>query len=37
MDPTLTGRDKRVQINNMADMIMQRIAELFPPEKRGPY
>lgn len=37
MDPTLTGRDKRVQINNIADMIMQRIAELFPPERRGPY
>ncbi len=37
MDPSLTGRDKRVQINNLADMIMRRIAELFPPEQRGPY
>lgn len=37
MDPSLTGRDRRIQINNLADMIMQRIAELFPPERRGPY
>lgn len=37
IDPTLTGRDKRDYINDLADMIMQRIAELFPPEKRGPY
>lgn len=37
MDPTLTGRDRRLQINKLADTIMRRIADLFPPEQRGPY
>lgn len=37
MDPTLTGRARRNQINSLADMIMRRIADLFPPERRGPY
>lgn len=31
------GRTRREQLDYMANMIMRRIARLFPPEKRGPY
>ncbi|MCB9148145.1 MAG: 1-acyl-sn-glycerol-3-phosphate acyltransferase [Caldilineaceae bacterium] len=37
IDPTLKGRARRQFLDNTADMIMQRVAELFPPEHRGPY
>ncbi len=37
LDPNLQGRAKRQRLDNLADMIMQHIAALFPPEKRGPY
>lgn len=37
IDPELRGRDRRTHINQLADTIMRQIAELFPPEKRGPY
>ena len=37
IDPTLTGRDKRYHLDLVADNLMQHIADLFPPENRGPY
>lgn len=37
MDPSLQGPAKRQCLDEMADTIMQRVAELFPPENRGPY
>ncbi len=37
LDPNLHGRAKRQRLDNLADMIMQQLARLFPPENRGPY
>lgn len=37
LEPEVRGRDRRVQLNELAELIMRRIARLFPPEKRGPY
>ncbi|MEM7128124.1 MAG: lysophospholipid acyltransferase family protein [Chloroflexota bacterium] len=37
IDPALRGQERRNHINHLADTIMRKIAELFPPEKRGPY
>lgn len=37
LDPTLQGRAKRQRLDKLADMIMQHVAALFPPENRGPY
>jgi 1-acyl-sn-glycerol-3-phosphate acyltransferase len=36
-DSQLHGRDRREQLDLLADQIMQHIAALFPPENRGPY
>jgi 1-acyl-sn-glycerol-3-phosphate acyltransferase len=37
LDPSLHGPAKRQHLDEMADIIMQHVAELFPPENRGPY
>lgn len=37
VEPTLRGRHKREEMNHLAELTMQRIARLFPPEQRGPY
>lgn len=37
LDQELHGKAKRQRLRKLADMIMQRIAALFPPEHRGPY
>jgi 1-acyl-sn-glycerol-3-phosphate acyltransferase len=37
IDPALRGRDRRQQLDALADQLMGQIALLFPPEKRGPY
>lgn len=37
LDPALQGRDRRQQLHDMAETLMQHIAVLFPPERRGPY
>lgn len=37
LEPDLRGRNKRQQLDSIAEMTMHRIARLFPPEKRGPY
>ncbi|MBV7336068.1 1-acyl-sn-glycerol-3-phosphate acyltransferase [Chloroflexi bacterium TSY] len=37
IDPELRGRERRERLNLLADQIMERIAQLFPPENRGPY
>lgn len=37
IDPRLRGPARRQQLDSLADLMMQQIARLFPPEKRGPY
>ena len=37
MEPTLNRNERRQRMDMMAEEIMMRIAELFPPENRGPY
>jgi len=37
LDPALRGHARRQHLDEMSDAIMQHIAELFPPEHRGPY
>jgi 1-acyl-sn-glycerol-3-phosphate acyltransferase len=37
IDPALDRCERREQIHEMADQVMLQIAELFPPENRGPY
>lgn len=36
-EPKLQGADRRRRLQRLADLIMHRIAALFPPENRGPY
>ena len=36
-EPNLDRVQRRKHMNQMSEEIMMRIAELFPPEKRGPY
>ena len=37
IDPTLRGKARRQRLDELADLMMQQIAALFPPESRGPY
>ncbi|MGL4651196.1 MAG: lysophospholipid acyltransferase family protein [Caldilineaceae bacterium] len=37
VDPSLTGPDKREQIDRLSDEMMYQVARMFPPAKRGPY
>ncbi len=37
LDQNLRGRAKRQRLDALADLTMQQIARLFPPENRGPY
>jgi 1-acyl-sn-glycerol-3-phosphate acyltransferase len=37
IERALQGADRRVRLNHNAELIMHRIAALFPPENRGPY
>lgn len=37
IDPALRGRARRQRLDELADLMMQQIAALFPPESRGPY
>lgn len=37
LDPALRGRARRQRLDELADLMMQQIAALFPPEARGPY
>ena len=37
IDPILRGPSRRRQLDEMADLMMQQIAALFPVENRGPY
>jgi 1-acyl-sn-glycerol-3-phosphate acyltransferase len=37
VETQLHGADRRRRLNRLAEMIMHRIAALFPPENRGPY
>jgi 1-acyl-sn-glycerol-3-phosphate acyltransferase len=37
LEPTLNKSERRQRMDMMAEEIMIRIAELFPPENRGPY
>lgn len=37
IDDTLRGPERRLQLDRLTDEMMIHIAELFPPERRGPY
>jgi 1-acyl-sn-glycerol-3-phosphate acyltransferase len=37
VESELLGTDRRQRLNRLAELIMHRIAALFPPENRGPY
>lgn len=37
LDPALRGKARRQRLDELADLMMQQIAALFPPENRGPY
>ena len=37
IDPALRGKARRQRLDELADLMMQQIAALFPPESRGPY
>lgn len=37
LDPALRGKARRQRLDELADLMMQQIAALFPPESRGPY
>ena len=37
LDASLKGQDRRKHIRTQAENLMQHIAVLFPPERRGPY
>lgn len=37
IDETLTGRERRAELDRLTDEMMIHIASLFPPERRGPY
>ncbi len=37
VEPGLRGRTRRQRLDELADLMMQQIAALFPPESRGPY
>ncbi len=37
IDPSLRGKARRQRLDELADLMMQQIAALFPPEARGPY
>jgi 1-acyl-sn-glycerol-3-phosphate acyltransferase len=37
LEPGLRGKARRQRLDELADLMMQQIAALFPPEARGPY
>lgn len=37
LDPHLKGRDRRQAMDRLSEVTMHQIAQLFPPERRGPF